>query len=689
MLSFWRHRLFWQTWHPSFDELVLYMEGEPGPQRGRIGAHVKSCWSCRLTLDKIDRAIAAFMDARNSSFEGAPTFPQQASQRFAAKLDRLEHESGGASLFSDAIRGCSGKGLFAQALLVRLAILFASVGLLAAIFFLLHVAQPVSAKEILSQVRQSETRTLRRVPSPVIYRKLELRRTSRGRVEMATWEIWNDTGNNRVRRRVKGVAKETGPVTLLRGTTKPPGSGTTGPLQDLEDLYKSHRADWERPLSPGNYEAWRASIPQQSEKVLEGRLPNGEKAAILKVSREGPASAEGIVAAEFTVRAADWHPVGERLVIQKPGEVVDYSLGEIAFDVMALNHVPSSIFAEPAPVPASLPYPPVLRIVPAPVPFELPLREEVVPPSAVDLMAAEVEVQYALHSVNACIGRPITVHRSAGSIEVEGVVDSEERKEDVVRALRGILHVSPNIRTVTEVEAAAPVRNSETDPAAIPRVTEESVADTQPRLASEDLLRQYFAATKCRERENRGQDTCVREEIAGLSRDALAHSERALAQVWALRRIVEWEPFVHRDELRTSTRGLVELMVRDHLNALANELERWQTRLVPILKALAPSGSLEQKVPAIEQESFVRDPVANSVLRLHSTVDLAASLTIGAFTETTRPVNEPSNAMQTLLLRLNASDEDLEKLNTEVRRAFSGFPRAAASTEASEENRPR
>ena len=66
----------------------------------------------------------------------------------------------------------------------------------------------------------------------------------------------------------------------------------------------------------------------------------------------------------------------------------------------------------------------------------------------------------------------------------------------------------------------------------------------------------------------------VQEEIANLSREALAHPEQAQALAWALRRLVQWEPFQKRDGLRTSAQRLIELMVRDHMVDLQNELEQ-------------------------------------------------------------------------------------------------------------------
>ena len=49
-------------------------------------------------------------------------------------------------------------------------------------------------------------------------------------------------------------------------------------------------------------------------------------------------------------------------------------------------------------------------------------------------------------------GRPIAVRVGLGRIEVDGVVDSDERKAVVLLALRGIPLVTAGIRSVAEAE---------------------------------------------------------------------------------------------------------------------------------------------------------------------------------------------------------------------------------------------
>ncbi|MFN7997897.1 MAG: hypothetical protein U0Q18_30030 [Bryobacteraceae bacterium] len=543
MTNFWRGKLFRQTWHPTFEDLLLFLDGEAGSPRDRVEEHIRNCWSCRSQVQRIDRAIADFMESRNLSFSGTAALPANILPKFAERLDRLEAESGRPSLFADVVRICSEK-LTAPLFPARLAVFVAVLVLLAVVF--VPRTQRVSAKEILLRVRHAETLRLTAVQAPVIYEKLHLARTARGRSDTATWEIWNDLGNRRVRQSVKPEQ--------------------SAPVADFGSLCRDHRVDFARPLSTGNYEIWRESIPRQVEEVVAGTLPGGEKAAILKVSGAGPFAPDSIVSAELTVRAEDWHPVGQRLVVRDHNDVVDYSVGEIAYEVVALNNVPASIFAEPIPPRRSIARLTLPHDPPVPVHFDLWTAGAALLPAAADLTAAEVEAHYALHSVKACIGRPLSVKMEFGRIAVEGTVETDARKAEVLLALRGIPYVTADIRSLE----SSPLTEG---PAGAQAFAPDEAADpAKARLATERLLGHYFESGTCAKPQAE-RLKCVQDNVAAFTRDALAHSEGAQAQAWALRRLVEWGPFLDRAQLRTATRRLLEVMVRDHLEALGAELK--------------------------------------------------------------------------------------------------------------------
>src|SRR5206468_3267898 len=157
---------------------------------------------------------------------------------------------------------------------------------------------PVSAKEVLSRARQAEAQRILQVPAPVIYTKLELRRHSSAHpAETITWEIWNDTRNNRLRQRVTDTEglrffpvvsysgpsvlgqsegeDNTGPKSLVAGSSSQVQASLPPVLAELEQVFRTHQANLAQPLSPANYEAWRHSIREKSEEMLERKLPRG------------------------------------------------------------------------------------------------------------------------------------------------------------------------------------------------------------------------------------------------------------------------------------------------------------------------------------------------------------------------------------------------------------------------------
>jgi hypothetical protein len=547
--------------------------------------------------------------------------------------------------------------------------------LIAVMLIRLNLAEPVSAKEILSRVGVAEARQLAQVSAPVIYQKLRLSRSSRNHVETATWEIWDDTKNHRIRQLVKNGSSSTrSALSIYHGLTQRPIPAL--PIAgELGKVLLSHGANVGMPLSSMNYAVWRDSIPEPTEAVIEGRLPNGEKAAILRVSGHGPFASDDIVEAELTVRAADWHAIGQRLRVQSHGEVVDYSLGELAFDVLVPDRLASSIFAEPVSDAVQTTHRSIEKAPPALSRSELhPAQPEL--PSEAELAAAEVEVWYALHSAQACIGRPIEVRRGSSLVEVEGVVDNDERKAQVLIALRGIPFVAAKITSSTE--SADKQGDKESPPVLEPPAP---VDDSKAKLPVEDFLKRYFSAGKCAAGVKDAREACAEKEIAALSRQALAHSEQAREQAWALRRLAEWDLFRRRDKLRTSTRRLLELMVREHMTALRKELEESWTQLKPVLSLLPARQASSPRSETIETRDERVDWLAASLERLCATVDEITNLTLSTFAETNRPVDKPEVAMKDLLFKLDNVEREFPKLETDAAEELSGFSKTLVSVE--------
>src|SRR5262249_13365363 len=148
-------------WHPAEEDLLLFLDGEASErQAAKVHAHLESCWACRNQRDKLDRAIAAFMDYCEAEAANASALPPRASLQFAERL-RL---AASANQKPPLIRRWA-ETLRWQFVERRLAVVASACLLLVATLglILLRAERAVSAQELLRRTTQAETLRLSRV----------------------------------------------------------------------------------------------------------------------------------------------------------------------------------------------------------------------------------------------------------------------------------------------------------------------------------------------------------------------------------------------------------------------------------------------------------------------------------------------------------------------------------------------
>jgi hypothetical protein len=122
-------------------------------------------------------------------------------------------------------------------------------------------------------------------------------------------------------------------------------------------------------------------------------------------------------------------------------------------------------------------------------------------------------------------------------------------------------------------------------------------------------------------------------------------------------------------------------MVRDHVDALRNELKQSQAQLKPILSALLGgdfSGKENQLVPTADQQG---DSLSGSLLRLCAAVEEAMNLILGTFAETNRPVDQPEQAMKELLSKLDELNREFPDVEAHAGTELPGFGKTGVSSE--------
>jgi len=92
---------------------------------------------------------------------------------------------------------------------------------------------------------------------------------------------------------------------------------------ELERIARANRMP-SRWLSAESHEAWRSGVPPHSEMVSQHRLPSGGDALLLTTSVASPRAVNHLIRAELVVRAEDWRPVSQRLLVQGDGETLEY-----------------------------------------------------------------------------------------------------------------------------------------------------------------------------------------------------------------------------------------------------------------------------------------------------------------------------------------------------------------------------
>ncbi|MCI0625054.1 MAG: hypothetical protein L0387_26000 [Acidobacteria bacterium] len=684
--------VFRQSWHPSIDELLLYLDGEiQAKTNPKVEAHLRVCWSCRVKREKIERFISAFMEQRKTLLAGSLNFPPEALPRFAAQLSDLELDSGDSRLFSHFF-GWLRSGVFHLRFSLRYASFLLACSLILFFFIRLSSVPPVSAKEVLQRAERAEAQRIRQLPSAVVYQKLQLRRSSSvpGRPEFLTWEIWNDATNNRSRQRVEDAsgprllpleASDAAPLPDADSLSRKRVSGVSNTgedpsslppiLAELGQVFQANHMDPRRPLSPASYEAWRRSIRNEAGEVIQTTLPDGGEALTLKTVAPGPFARNAIIEANLVIRAADWHPVEQRLKVQGQEGLREYALSEAAFEVVALNSLSPSIFAD-------------LNLSQAPLAIAQTPIAPPVTPTAVELTAAEIEAHYALHRLNVCLGEPIEIVRGpSGQIVVQGLAETAERKTELLAALGGIPLVAAKIQTVEEanraVSSAPQVQDEARQNIDVPLSEASGIVEIHSRkLPIQDQLERYFLqvpnAGGPREGQNEKEPIGIRRKIDELSTEAVSLSEAAMSEVWALRRLADRYASAKADAFLPSARWLLEVMVKDHMKSLDAQIKRSNNLLEPALVSFAGRNDLassSQKTGWTEMSHGANPDWAGETLQVFGAVERVKQLTHRLFAHTNLPAGNVEGAATDLLTSIHNLKIRFENLESLVARRFS------------------
>jgi DNA-directed RNA polymerase specialized sigma24 family protein len=213
--------------------------------------------------------------------------------------------------------------------------------------------------------------------------------------------------------------------------------------QWLKEELKTAGVNWDEPLSASSYKEWHDHLPVKLDAVTRA----GNDRITLTTSTEANGS---VFKESLTVRESDFHPVGRTIELRGVGAV---EIAELNYDVMpwgAVNqdwfepHSPESLVTPEHAHPAALPHLPRL------------LTES-------ELDETELSVRVALSQLNADTGEQILVSRSTDGVEIKGIVETNDRKAQLLTRLLQLPHAHPSLLSVEELSRQPELDSSSND----------------------------------------------------------------------------------------------------------------------------------------------------------------------------------------------------------------------------------
>jgi hypothetical protein len=652
--------------------LLAHADGELSPLADiRVRRHLKKCWECRARLAELEQQAEELARAfRQGEFPG-PEWIDRARSEMTARQQCAERDLARARRSAPGVRPLLPAPVYAMLLVVALAV--------GAWFYSTRAAPAPRAAEILARAQKRESEPPRAaVPFRQTVQVEVVQETPRRQSSAGVVRIWSDFPSGRFALRWEGPGG-----TLKHAVWRPDGAndvvyhagrhprwpeGAPEPrnlrcLADLSryalddpEILEAAFFDWLqqwhwRPLSLSSDFASFAN--QEGVRVSVERLQSGSGTPLFRVSavREDPRLRVQLI---LEVDGQNWQLRLQRVRFSAAGRTVEFRLAASTPETIPPAQLLAAVFR---------PDIPARRGVPAPRELTLDLPRgpagggaastETVRPRLVpwgEPRALEIEVLYALHLVRACLGEPVEIVRgSDGAIEVRGLVKTGERKAEILSALtelqvRGAVTV--NLQTTAEAMGQGPGSSG----------TPERRSEVRwRRLPIEDELERYFE-----KRRVPGGAESPRVLIARLADTAVASGEAALAEAWALRRLIEKYPPEETLDLDARSRRLVQIMTRDHTAELWTRLAALrgvaEPALISVLGGCCEAGGL-RRVPESQA----------AYLELFGTVREINDLVRALFAGTEFPAGVTVRAGEAALRRTPAQQSVLEVLGAFVK----------------------
>jgi hypothetical protein len=475
--------------HLEDEQLLRYADGEsPARDAPGIRSHLEACWQCREQLEQLQRTVGECVRYRKNVLARhlpPPPAPWTDIYRGFGEID--------AALAQASFRERLARVLRAPAHSAkRWAAVAVAVMALCVLYYRFRQAPPVQAAEVLRKAVAAAD------AHPVKPHRIQIRTKDRILTHMAG----------------------SGPAVAL-------GAADSDALSSLQVMFREAHYDWDDPLSAKSYLAWRSSLVDKHDQVIEER-------DAYRI-RTDTGSGE-LMTATLKIRTQDLRPVEERLEFRNREWVEITELAGAVEPPVLVAASDGSIADGPVSKPPS-------TLSPAPA-----------------TIGDELRVLASLHRVGADLGDPIEVSRAGGDILVAGVGIAPQRQQEIHDALGAQKHV------VVRFSEPAPARLDPEKEAPAESAAADGIQKLQALLAEQVGGRVYFSQ---------------------LAAQLLDLSEPMMARAYALRRLAERIPVAVESELSAQDRQLLRSLQQEHIDALRRQTAEIDRLLRPTLESVS------------------------------------------------------------------------------------------------------
>jgi hypothetical protein len=399
-------------------------------------------------------------------------------------------------------------------------------------------------------------------------------------------------------------------------------------------------------------ELWRLDASARDFNALVGRtdavaVESRASTYILNYQSGAPGDAQRLVRASLTLNKADLHAIEQTLIVRREADEREYKFTEAGFEQKAASAVSPNLF-QPEPELLGQPGHEGDTSKSSGVAADshrsgLPGSQ---PAEQVASLELEIEVTYLLNQIKANLGEQVVMTRTTGGIlRVEALVETERRKEEILRALGPIIS-NPAVKVEVSTVAEAVKRQQQREQSK-PRdeTTVREVEVTNNRIPADPELRAYFSARLVGE--------AIDEEINRYASRVMNGSRQAVLRASALKRLVgRFSPAEMRG-LAAEAQSKWLIMIREQAIAYKREVATLKQELRAVFGGSGEGASeavSEANVAAaaerLLQLSYANDEAVRSAFTISADGRTAAAIKSGQFWRSLAETEKLAEAIQ-------------------------------------------